>query len=315
MSAPLTILRPGLLTTVQDLGRAGHQHMGVPAGGAMDDVALRLANLLVGNDPGLAALETTLQGPALRFEGETVIAVTGADQSPTLDGKPLPPWRAVRVRAGGELAFGAPRSGCRAYLAVAGGIDVPRVLGARATYLPARIGGLEGRALRAGDELAIGETPVRSRTRGLHVDVVPRYEGTLRLVPSGQFASLQPNARTRFLHEEFRVERRSDRMGVRMEGPVLGFREPMELLSGGVAHGTVQLPPDGQPIVLAADRQTTGGYPRLGEVCTVDLPSLAQLRPGDTVRFTTIAPEEARRLYLERERRIAALSLALRSTR
>ena len=295
----------------------------------MDAVALRLANLLVGNDEGAAGLEATLGGPTLAFDTEMVVAIGGADLGARVGEKPLRPWRATRVEAGGTLEFGSARAGCRAYVAVAGGLDVPLVLGSRSTYLPARFGGLVGRALRRDDVLVVHSSGAPSRAaataprvsasdagatigfRRIEPSVLPSYGGPVRVVPGEHLALLTPEARTRLFDAEFRVTPQSDRMGYRLAGPPLMLAEPVELLSAGVAFGTVQLPPGSDPIVLMADRQTTGGYPRLGEVATVDLPVMAQLRPGDVVRFAEISLDRAQALYLERERTIAALRLAL----
>lgn len=308
----LHVLRAGLYTTVQDLGRPGWQGDGVPEGGAMDDVALRLANFLVGNAESAAGLEITLDGPGLRFDRDATIAIGGADLDARVDDAMLPPWRAVHVAAGTELRFGEPRDGCRAYLAIAGGIDVPPVLGSRATYVRAAIGGHEGRALRRGDVLPLGAAPVaRVRPRRLAREMQPAYGDTVHVVAGPQLAALTPESRTRLFDAPFTVSARSDRMGFRLEGASLALASPVELLSAGVAMGTVQLPPDGAPIVLMADRQTTGGYPRLGEVATVDLPTLAQRRPGDVVRFAEVSLAEAQRLYLARERALALLRVAL----
>lgn len=320
----IAVERAGLLTTVQDLGRPGHQGDGVPEGGAMDAFALRVANLLVGNPPAAAALEATLDGPTLRFARATLVAVTGADLSAQVDGRPLPPWRSALVPAGGTLAFGAARAGCRAYVAVAGGIDVPPVLGSRATCLPATFGGHEGRALRRGDVLPVGapaataprpsvaERSASAGARGVHWSALPPYGcGVVRLVAGPELARLDATSRAALFARELRVGAQSNRMGYRLEGAPLALAAPVELLSAGVAMGTVQLPPGGAPIVLMADRQTTGGYPRLGEVASVDLPVLAQLRPGDAVRFTELSLDEAQRLYLERERALDALARAL----
>jgi antagonist of KipI len=318
------VVRAGLLTTVQDLGRRGHQHHGVPEGGAMDSVALRLANLLIGNAEGAAGLEVTLRGPKLAFDGETLLAIGGADLGASVNGRALRPGRLTRVPDGGTLEFGPARAGCRAYVAVLGGIDVPPVLGSRSTYLPAQFGGLSGRALRRGDVLSSGEPPAAARAPavtssvggavgmpGIAPSVLPNYGGVVRVVPGPHLGLLTRDARSRLFDSEFRVTPQSDRMGYRLSGPPLAVAERVELLSAGVAFGTVQLPPGADPIVLMADRQTTGGYPRLGEVATVDLPVMAQLCPGDSVRFSEISLAEAQALYLERERTIAALRHAL----
>jgi antagonist of KipI len=311
----IVVERPGLHTTVQDLGRPGHQHEGVPVGGAMDDVALRVANLLVGNAPGAAALEATLAGPVLRFERKTRIALAGADLGWTVDGRPVAPWRSVVVPARGVVAAGQPRTGCRGYLAVVGGLEVPVVMGSRATYAPATMGGLHGRALRAGDLLPLARDMNQPRGVGRMVvpSVRPGYGDVVRLVLARHAELLSPASRARLLDAPFRVSAHSDRMGVRLEteGAPLALETRLEPLSAGVAMGTVQLPAGGAPIILMADRPTTGGYPRLGEVATVDLPVVAQLRPGDRVRFTPVSLAEAQRLYLARERELALLARVL----
>jgi antagonist of KipI len=270
----------------------------------MDPFALRLANLLVGNAEGAAALEFALAGPELEFSAEAIVAAGGGDFGA------LPLWRPVGVSAGTRLDLGPARSGCHGYLAVAGGIDVPPVLGSRSTLLSAGLGGFCGRALQKGDLLraAGGER----RLVGLwHADtrILPPYSAapTVRVLPgahAGQFDG-------KLLSSEFTVTARSDRMGVRLAGPPLARNTEIELLSSGVAPGTVQVPPDGQPIILMADAQTIGGYPQVANVISVDLPLIAQLRPGDTVRFREATLAEAQDLVLARERHLAVLRYGL----
>jgi antagonist of KipI len=325
----LRVAEAGLLTTVQDLGRHGYQRDGVPVSGAMDPFALRVANLLVGNDPGAAGLEATLSGPVLEFAEEALIALAGADPGALLDGVVVPPWRPVRVPAGSTLALGAARRGCRAYLAVAGGIDVPRVLGSRSTFVRAALGGHRGRELRRGNELPVGSpAPLARRIaadlgRGGAGPAIARWgagpswrpaysdRAMARLLPGTHADALTPDAREALFRAEFRVSPRSDRTGYRLEGPRLELAAPLEILSEAVAFGTLQLPPDGEPIVLMADRQTTGGYPRIGEVASVDLPLLAQLRPGDRVSFRPCSLPDAQALLLARERDLARFRLAI----
>jgi antagonist of KipI len=327
---------PGLLTTFQDLGRKGYQHLGVSPCGAMDELSHRLANLLVGNPPGAAALECTLAGPALRFEEERLIALCGADLSPAVEGRALPQWRPVLVRAGTQLTFGRPVQGVRAYLAVAGGFRIPAMMGSASTHLKAGFGGLGGRPLKTGDRLELEPFP-RDRCAGLleasrrrgtatgrsapflaspwfapwHHDLDFNRPAVLRLVPGPQWPSLEPSSRDTLVTAVYRVAPASDRMGIRLQGPALALEWPQEMISAGVTAGTVQLPPDGAPIVLMADRQTTGGYPPLGEVAAVDLPRAAQLRPGEELRFQQVDLDRAQVLYLEREARFRALEEAL----
>lgn len=313
---------PGIFTTVQDLGRTGFQRDGVPVSGAMDAFSLRAANLLVGNAPGDAGLEITLTGPTLVFERGTLIALCGAPVEAQAGDLPVPSWHPVWLPRGSSLRIGPLRSGCRTYLAVAGGIAEPVVLGGRSTFTRGAFGGHEGRALTEGDDLPLGtlgslSTRIVARLAGDgHEPVIahwgigpsmrPSYSAspTIRLLDGAQSSALTEPSRRLLFSETFRISSQSDRMGYRLEGIALKLKEPMDLLSEAVAFGTMQLPPSGLPIVLMADRQTTGGYPRIGEVATVDLPLLAQLRPGDRVGFRSISLTESQRLYLEREREL-----------
>ncbi len=309
------VIRPGLLTSVQDLGRFGMQHFGVPVSGAMDGYALRVANRLVGNEDNAAALETTLAGPVLEFTADTLIALSGGDLEATIDGKPLPMHRPVWVARGRRLSFGRCIAGCRAYLAFAGGIDVAPVLGSRSTYVRAALGGLNGRALEAGDRINVAATTTaacsglrdsaafsRNGFAAPRWSVQVRFERLrlrpqrIRFVAGRHWEYLGADVRETFTRERFQVGTSSDRMGYRLEGIRLKSGERGEIASEAVAFGTIQLPPDGKPIVLMADRQTIGGYPRLGEVASVDLPLLAQLKPGDALQFERIALADAQKL-------------------
>lgn len=321
----IRVEHPGLLTTLQDTGRHGYQHLGLSPGGAMDPYSAAIANALVGNPAEAAVLEITLQGPRLTLERPLWLALTGADLSAELDGEPLPSWRPVWCPAGSRLRFGRPRLGCRAYLAVAGGFAVPAVLGSRSTDRRAGFGGLDGRALRAGDVVpvhghALATPPDASRAWSPSWFVAWAEElaldghARLRLVPGDDWSAL-PEAGRRALGEEaYRVSPLSDRMGLRLEGPLLALPGVGEKLSSGVAFGTLQLPPGGAPILLGADRQTTGGYPVLGTVASVDHPRLAQLRPGEPVRFEPVDVDTAQDLRRAQARRLQKLraGLALR---
>ena len=328
----LRIIRPGLLTTVQDLGRAGYQHLGVVVSGAMDALALRVANLLVGNNDDAAGLEITLLGPNLRFESDHLITLTGADLSPTLDGQPAPMHRPIAVRAGTMLAFGAARAGCRTYLAVAGGLAVPLVLGSRATYLRATLGGWHGRALQAGDELPVsGPTAMGQKLRqavapaaslaaswvaarwtpGPALCPLPHPQPLIRAMRGPEYGQFTEASQRAFWREPFTLTPAADRMGYRLNGPALKRVTTPELLSSAVTFGTVQVPPGGQPIALLADAQTTGGYPRLAQVITADFPAVAQARPGQQLRFQEVSLAEAQALYSAQEQRLRALRKAL----
>lgn len=297
----IKVIRSGMLTTVQDLGRPGHRAAGVPLGGAMDVFALRVANQLVGNAEDAAVLECTLLGPELGFGADTVIAVGGAD----FEG--LAAWQPRLVRAGERVKLGAVRSGCRGYLAVAGGIDVSVVLGSRSTYLRAGFGGFEGRALRDGDRLKVPDV-TRHLTNHWRIDarILPGYSAapTVRVVRGAQLDEFGGA----LFAAEFRILPQSDRMGIRLGGDKLTrIGGAAELVSSAVAPGTVQVPPDGQPIVLMADAQTLGGYPQAAQVISVDLPLMAQLRPGDRVKFAEVTLEEAHQLAFVREHVLAML--------
>jgi antagonist of KipI len=326
----IVVASPGLLTSVQDLGRVGYQHLGVGPAGAMDPVSHRLANLLVGNPAGAAALEITLAGPTLLFERDALIALCGADLSPDIEGQPVRRWRPTLVRAGALLSFGAPAQGCRCCLAVAGGFQVQEVMRSRSTQLKAGFGGFKGRPLKGGDRLETGPCedglyPAlrrrfdRSGQPSLSLDWFPAWyreieflrPARLRIIPGPQWPLLTADARRSLLEKSFQVAPNSDRMGLRLSGPRLALERPLEMISSGVAAGTLQLPPDGAPILLMADRQTTGGYPRLGELASVDLATAAQLRSLETVRFTTITLEKAQELLLQREARFRALERTL----
>ena len=303
VSALLEVLKPGVLTTVQDLGRTGWQHLGIPVGGAMDRRAARIANLLLGNAEDEPLLEAALVGPELKFFKDSWIAVTGA----AVEG--VETWRPVKVKAGQTVSLARISGGARAYLAVAGGFEIPRVLGGTGTLLRAGIGGLGGRALQAGDRLAAGTTTMKEATAGWSAATEFRAAGaeevTVRFVRGLQWDWFAPASRQVFASKSFVITPRSDRMGLRLDGPALKLKEPRELVSEGVGFGSVQVPPDGRPIVLMADRQTLGGYPKIGHVIAVDLPLLAQARAGVKVNFIEISLAEAQALYLEEERAIA----------
>ncbi len=296
----MRIIRAGMLTTVQDLGRRGHRAAGVPLSGAMDAIALRVANLLVGNPENAAGLEFTLVGPELEFSTDTIVAVGGGDFGA------LPRWQPVRVPAGERVKFGPARSGCRGYLAVAGGLAVAPALGSCSTYLRATLGGFQGRALRDGDVLPVLDV-VREVMGHWHIDerILPAYSPAplVRVLRGAQADEFDDTLRD----ANFKVSPQSDRMGVRLSGPPLTRHDATELVSAVVVPGTIQVPPDGQPIVLMADAQTIGGYPQLAHVIDVDRPLVAQLRPGDAVRFREVTLAEAHEVLLARERTLAIL--------
>ncbi|MFM7521822.1 MAG: biotin-dependent carboxyltransferase family protein [Planctomycetota bacterium] len=300
-------------TTVQDLGRPGHRGRGIVPGGAADPLALVTANLLVGNPAGAAALEMTLLGPALSVDRPTTIAVSGADLGMRVDGRPCPPWRAHDLPADACIEFAGRCSGCRAILAVAGGIDVASVLGSRATDLRAGFGGLGGRALRTGDLLPIGPEPARRPPSGpaLAPDLRSHGGGRVRFVAGPEAGWFTAAARDTFATSPYTLTAASDRMGCRLAGAPLPLAAPRDMLSQAVLPGTVQVPPGGLPIVLLADAPVTGGYPRIGVVITVDLPIVAQTMPGETLRFHEVGLDEALALCRERRSALARLGAGL----
>ena len=303
------IRSPGLLTTVQDGGRYGRQHLGVPVAGPMDAVSYRVANAAVGNSPSSAALEVTLVGPEIEFRQAARFAVSGAAFPLQLAGASIPSDAPALAAAGQRLTFGQRRRGARAYLAVAGGVAVPAVLGSRATHLGSRTGGLDGRALRAGDLLPIGTAgrmellPRRFRSPL----ALPDGGARVRVVLGPHDAHFEPRVVDSFLTTRYFVTPQSDRMGYRLRGALLPRRTDGHLLSTATPFGAVQVPPGGEPIVLMADRQTAGGYPRIGTVITADLPLVGQLAPGDWIEFEACDQATALRALVRLERALLAL--------
>lgn len=306
--ATIEVVEPGAMTTVQDLGRYGLQRYGVTVSGAMDTFALRVANLLVGNAENAAALEITITGPELRFLADATVAIAGGDLQPRLGDAAAPMWEAFRAPAGAVLSFRGLRSGARAYLAFAGGIDVPPILGSRSTYVRSRLGGFSGRRLAAGDRLSLfGQ---RSRhVRRLPPSWLPTYIGShrLRVVPGPQAAAFTPAGLRTFVSSAYTISAQSDRMGYRLEGPRIEHRETADIVSDGTPAGAVQVAGDGQPLVLLADRGTTGGYSKIATVIGADLPRLAQSQAGDRVFFEAVTVEEAHHAYRRNEDFIARL--------
>lgn len=314
--AAIRVVRPGLSTTVQDLGRRGYQKYGVPVSGAMDNRSASLANRLVGNRATDACLETTLIGPSLEFLADVEFVVTGAPSAMTLDGAPVPMYERVRARRGSVLEMPPVSRGARSYLAVAGGFAIDPVMGSRSTYARAGLGGLRGRRLQTGDLLPVGPAPARladgDGRREPDSSGSPALQpfasgepARIRVVSGPEADALGPDCLAAFTTREYRVSADSDRMGYRLESgeplPMRGWGD-REMLSSAVNFGTVQAPPSGSPIVMMADRQTCGGYPRLASVISADLGALAQVPPGGRVRFELVSATEARSALLERER-------------
>lgn len=298
----IEVIKPGIFTTVQDLGRWGYQRYGIGPAGALDSFALTAGNLLLGNAEGAAGLEITFLGPTLKFHQDTLVAITGADLNPRLNGASLPNWTACFISAGSILSFGQKKSGVRAYLAVWGGIALPPIMGSRSTYLLGHFGGLEGRPLKAGDKLPLLPCPSQAQEiagRYLPLSLRPAYQQNpcLRVI-LGPFADyFSAEGQEAFLTSAYTITPQSDRMGYRLQGTPITRAINEELITCGLANGTIQVPPDGQPILLLADRQTIGGYPIIATVITADLPLAAQCAPGDKFRFQAITLKEARETF------------------
>lgn len=300
----------GFLTTVQDLGRPGFARLGVCASGAADPIALRVGNRLVGNPPGAAALEMTLAGGRYTFEADALVALAGADPRASAGGRELAPWTAHRVRAGTTIVCGPLSGGARAYLCVRGGLEVPAVLGSRSTHLAARLGGVDGRSLQAGDRIAVGRSEAAEPARSA-VDprAIPGYApgAPLRVTEGPQRSWFAAASLATLFSALWEVAEASDRMGLRLDGPAILDGPLAELTTEGVVPGAVQVPGSGRPIVLLVEHPTTGGYPKIASVATADLARLGQLRPRDRLRFAPVTLDEAARALEAQEEALRAV--------
>ena len=327
----ITILKPGLLTTIQDLGRYGFQKNGIIASGAMDPIAHRIANILVGNAENDPTLEITLLGPTIQFHHDTLIAICGADLSAKINGEIVKLWRPILLKKGAILKFTSCKTGCRTYLALAGSFKIPAIMNSCSTYLRAKIGGYKGRAIKAGDQLHLGpKTNLSSRIltsfiKKNHTNEIVEakwtispffisnysYEMKIRVMKGRQYHLFNRYSQTKFFSEPYKITPQSDRMGYRLSGPTLALIQEEEIISEAVTYGTIQVPGDGQPIILLADRQTTGGYPKIAQIAMVDLPLIAQAKPGDYISFIEITQSEAQLLFLKREEKIQRLKTGI----
>ena len=313
----IKVARPGLLTTIQDLGRRGYQKYGIIASGAMDNWALRIGNAVVGNKPEEAGLEITMSGPVLELPAGLFFSLTGGDLKAEIEGIAVPMWRPIHIKKKCQLRFGRPILGCRSYMTVSGGFDVAKVMGSKSTYLRAALGGFQGRSLQKDDILPIGTSLIREgkwRERNVFFSApcwyVPQYyvpsskeTVTLRYTLGGQWSAFSKRSQQDFSAAVFSLSNQSDRMGYRLSGPKLMLKDSLEMISEAVAFGSVQVPPDGNPIILMADRQTAGGYPKIGQIILADLPKTGQLAPGSKVCFSEVSLQEAEILYLEQEKK------------
>ncbi len=308
-AASIIVVKPGMLTTVQDEGRWGLQARGVPVAGPMDPVSHRLANALVGNARDAAVLEITLVGPELEFDDERLVAVTGAAFDLWLDGRPVPHNAPFRAAAGSRLRFGERRIGARAYFAVGGGIAVAPTLGSRATHLISAMGGLGGRAIRARDRLPLGRATGVPSAAGQSSPIVPLPDrhARIRVLPGPQTEHFSSEALDALQSARYVIAQDSDRMGFRLEGPRLAHWRGADIISDATPLGVLQVPASGQPILLMADRQTTGGYPKLATVIAADIPVAGQLGPADTIAFAVCTPREALSALIAQERALMAV--------
>ena len=311
----ITILNPGLLTTVQDFGRIGYQQFGVPVSGVVDPRAMSIANILVDNPEDEAVLECTMLGPQIRFNAPNAIAITGGDLGPTIDNQPIPNYAAIRVEAGQVLRFAGLRSGCRAYIAFAGGLDIAPVMGSRSTYMKAKIGGVEGRKLQKDDVIKFRKP--NPDLRGLNIrhispEFVPRLEYKLRVVLGPQDDMFTEHGIETFLSESYVVTPEFDRMGCRLDGEIIEHKgESGDIISDGIAFGAIQVPTAGKPIIMLSDRQTTGGYTKIANVISADFRILAQLKAGDRVRFAQVSVAAAQDALLTQRAALKTLHTAV----
>lgn len=307
--AVFEVLEPGILTTIQDLGRYGFSQFGVPPSGALDPCSFRVGNLLVGNPEGEASIETTVMGLKLKTLREVVIAVTGGDLSPELNGEPLEMWRTHLLVEGDVISFRKVQTGCRAYLAISGGFSVPKIMGSRSTCLSGKFGGLEGRALRKGDILHTLDIQSPLNKLGLRFpsDWIPPLEKEVmvRVIPGPQDQHFTERGFQTFCSSSYQVTPQCDRMGIRLEGPKIERRPDVEesIISEGFLPGAIQVPGDGKPIIILTEL-VTGGYTKIATVISTDLPKVAQLKPGDRVRFSPVLIQEAHALIREHEERL-----------
>ena len=306
----LTILSPGPLSTIQDAGRFGAMGKGFSPGGAMDTEAMALANLLVGNAPGVGVIEMTMLGITARFDCDSVIALTGADMCARLNGHPTQRYCSIAVHSGDTLSMGAAKSGMRAYLAVAGGFDLPVVMGSVSTDLKCGLGGFQGRKLQKGDELPLNQSVAAYQPRRLFPPDYPDCI-TLRVLMGPQDDAFTKRGIDTFLGSEYTLTDKSDRMGLRLSGEKIESKNGVDILSDGIAAGSVQIPASGTPIIMMADRQTTGGYAKIATVISADLSRVAQARPGTRIRFAQVSESEAVRLRREMDKKRKQLEYEL----
>jgi biotin-dependent carboxylase-like uncharacterized protein len=297
------VLKPGLFTTVQDLGRFGYLKYGVPISGAMDTFSLVAANLLVENNPNDACLEITLIGPELKALTKTHIAITGGDASPKINSQNVPMWQTLQVQEGDIISFEKMKSGCRTYLSIKGGINTPLVLGSRSTYVRGGFGGINGRKLQTGDIIEGFATYPLKTEYSMPEELIPQYTGnfTVHVILGPQADMFTENGMETFFSNPYKVTSEADRMGYRLEGPVIEHKARADIVSDALLPGAIQVPKNGKPILIMRDAQTTGGYPKIAVAITPDVPLLGQAKPNDTIEFskttTQLANEKTKAYY------------------
>ncbi|MCU4175262.1 biotin-dependent carboxyltransferase family protein [Carboxylicivirga sp. N1Y90] len=296
----ITVINPGLFSTFQDEGRENHQHIGMPVGGAMDKYALQLANYLVSNQTNEACLEMTLTGATLRFNFDTNIAITGGKCVVLLNGKQAKSHRTLVIKTNDQIDIQNITEGARSYLAIAGGFNLPIIMASKSTYIKGKLGGFKGRALMVGDEIEINKISKKCKRRRISRKHIPQYPQhvELRIIPGPEKDRFEWEGIKHFLCSDYELSPQCDRMGYRLNGPKIGqINNNADIISSAISFGTIQVPSDGKPIIMMADRQTTGGYTRIAQVVSADHHILAQLKPGDKIRFKEVTLNEAHQLY------------------
>ncbi|MDQ0972013.1 antagonist of KipI [Neobacillus niacini] len=301
------VMKSGLQTTVQDLGRYGFREFGVSPSGAMDSYSLQMGNLLVGNDLGEAALEAPFIGPVLMALHDVSIAICGGNLTPKINGQEVPLWKSIVIKKGQILSFGELKEGVRTYLSIAGGIDVPFVLNSKSTCITGKFGGFEGRALKEGDILF--GNPFTRRNRFLQTQLIPKYTNklTVRVIVGPHTRKFTTPGLKTFLNEEYSITSQSNRMGYQLTGPKIEHSSTADIISDAIPLGGIQVPASGQPIILMTEHQTTGGYSRIGTVIAADIPRLAQAQPGTKVRFKEISLQTAQDLLIDSRNMLKSL--------
>lgn len=296
----IKVAKPGLCTTVQDIGRVGYQQYGIPVSGVMDEFAFTVANLLVDTNENNAVLEIPFLGPTLEFDFDITIAITGADLSPKLNNQDIPMWSSINIKKGDVLSFAMIKSGARAYIAFAGEIDVPLINGSKSTLLKSKLGGFDGRQLKVGDIIEIKNPKIIAKKRVLSEKYIPTYSNAeeIRVVLGPQDNYFTKKGIETFLGSEYIITKEADRMGMRLEGDVIEHKDKADIISDAAVFGSIQVPGNGKPIILLADRQTTGGYTKIATVIKADLPKLAQMSQGNKIKFKELNVEEAQQEYI-----------------